>query len=317
MTVWRRQGLVVTPSADHRWWRSSAGIPTCLPLGPRLWRIWFGGRDSDGRAGVLCADVDPADGMRVIAIRDVPGLERGPEGAFDSAGLWISAALSVEGRVMLWYTGMRLASDVPHELAIGLAISYDGGLSFRKAQPGPVLESPAGYPRFVTTPCVRRGPTGFSMWYSNGLAWRHVGGKLEPFYDLRVAHSDDGAVWRCVDEPVLGLEGSTWAGLTRPWVEESDDHSMLWFSARGGSTFRHPSNDAYRLYCAGLVDGRVAPGSISPLQFTPPAQPGDWDGWMQVAPCVVAHEATRVMFYNGNDFSRMGFGYAVQELVAA
>lgn len=312
MSGWQRRGLVVTPSADHRWWRGTAGIPTCLPLHARLWRVWFGGRDAEGRAGVLCADLDPGDGMRVLAVREVPGLERGADGAFDSAGLWVSAAVAVDGRVMLWYTGMRRARDVPHELAIGLATSDDGGLTFRKAGDAPVLESPPGRPRFVTTPCVRRSGTGFSMWYSSGTQWRDVDGKPEPFYDLRLAHSVDGAAWSMAAAPVLELEGSPWAGLTRPWVEDGEDASTLWFSARGSSGFRGPSSAAYRLYRARLVAGRVQDGSITPVEFSPQPRPDDWDGWMQVAPCVVAHDGRRVMFYNGNDFARAGFGYAVE-----
>ncbi|QSX77453.1 glycoside hydrolase family protein [Agrilutibacter solisilvae] len=288
-------------------------MPTCLPLGERLWRIWFAARDSDGRAGVLCADVDPRDAMRVLAVREVPGLERGNEGAFDSAGLWVSAALAVDGRVMLWYTGMRLGRDVPHELAIGLAVSEDGGLSFRKASHTPVLTSPAGHPRFVTAPCVRRTDSGFSMWYANGLGWRRVAGRTEPFYDLRVAHSTDGASWHTQCDPVVSIEGTAWAGVTRPWIEGEGQDATLWFSARGASEFRGPSADAYRLYRSPLNGPTVRPEDIAPVRFAPSPQPGDWDDWMQVAACVVRDGNSRVMFYNGNDFSRAGFGYAVEE----
>jgi hypothetical protein len=277
----------------------------------RLWRIWFGGRDAQGRAGVLCVDVDPADRMRVLALRDAPGLERGSDGAFDSAGLWASAVLEVDGRILLWYTGMRLGHGVPHELAIGLACSEDGGLSFRKAGSQPVLSS--GQPSFATTPCVRRIGTGFEMWYSAGKGWVDAGNRLEPTYDIRRAESADGRHWVPDPAPVVALEGTAWAGLTRPWVEAGAGADTLWFSARGGGTFREPSAQAYRLQRGPLREGTVPAGEIESLRLEPPPRPEDWDGWMQTCACIVPFGGTRVMFYNGNAFSRTGFGYAIEE----
>ena len=314
--AWHRKGRVVAPPVPGApaWWTSCAGIPTCLPLHDRLWRIWFGGRDVAGRAGVLCVDVDPADGMRVLALRDVPGLERGSEGAFDSAGLWASAVLEVDGQVLLWYTGMRLARDVPHELAIGLAVSDDGGLSFRKSSRQPVLAS--GLPSFATTPCVRRVGNGFEMWYSAGTEWVDTGAGLDPRYDIRRAESADGIDWVPEPLPAMTLDGTPWAGLTRPWVEAGMGADTLWFSARGGATFRQPSADAYRLHRAPLRASAVQADAIEAMNLQPSSGPDDWDAWMQTCACIVPFRGTRVMFYNGNGFSRTGFGYAIEEVVA-
>lgn len=308
---WQRQGVLLAPDGRHAWWRSAAGIPTCLPLHERLWRIWFGGRDAEGRAGVLCADVDPLDGMRVLAIRDVPGLQRGPAGSFDSAGLWASAALCVDGRILLWYTGMRLGEHVPHELAIGLACSDDGGLTFRKCGDGPVLVASADGASFATTPCVLRVGDAFRMWFSRGREWRKVNDRLEPFYDLHCATSADGLAWTVDETPVLDLRDTPWSGLTRPWIEQHAGESTLWFSARGSSSFREASPDAYRLYSAALRSGRAE--AIAPVALHPVPRAEDWDAWMQVACCVVRQGTQRVMFYNGNDFSRTGLGWATQE----
>lgn len=313
MPVWHRKGLVVGPPDSHPWWASCAGVPTCLPLSERLWRIWFGGRDAQGRSGILCVDVDPADGMKVLALRDVPGLQRGTGNAFDSAGIWACTALAIDGKVLLWYTGMRLGTDVPHELAIGLAISDDGGLTFRKAGGEPVLRSDAGMPQFVTTPCVAPRPEGgYEMWYSSCTEWRRDGARVDPWYELRYATSPDGLHWSKAAEPLIGIGGTAWAGITRPWVERNGATATLWFSARGGKDFRVASPDAYRLYRVPLHGTTVRQHEIEPVVFTPPPGPDDWDGWMQVCPCVLPYNGTRIMFYNGNDFSRTGFGYAIE-----
>lgn len=314
MSTWRRKGLIVSPPTGHDWWASCAGVPTCLPLSERLWRIWFGARDEQGRSGILCVDVDPSDDMKVLALREAPGLQRGAAGAFDSAGIWPSAALAINGEILLWYTGMRLGETVPHELAIGLAISDDQGLTFRKVGGQPVLTSDPGLPQFVTTPCVALRPEGgYEMWYSSCKEWRSDGTRLNPWYELHYATSLDGKIWAKHAEPVIAIDGTSWAGITRPWVERSGTAATLWFSARGGKDFRGASPEAYRLYRAPLHGTTVLAEEIETVVLTPPPGPDDWDSWMQVCPCVLLYNKTRIMLYNGNDFSRTGFGYAIEE----
>ncbi|MFG1404196.1 hypothetical protein [Xanthobacter sediminis] len=289
-------------------------MPTCLPFNDRLWRIWFGGRDGQRRSRPLCVDVDPGDGMRILALRDVPGLDLGREGAFDSAGLWPSAVLETEGRVMMWYTGMRLDHPWPYSLAIGLAVSRDGGLSFEKQGEGPVL--PAGEAgRFATSPCVRRVGRGFEMWYSRCTYWRATGpeGALDPYYDIQHRTSPDGVTWVEADTPVLALDGTGWAGLTRPWLDDCGPEPILWFSARGPEQFRQPSEAAYRIYGAPWRGRSIASADITPAALVPAPVPDDWDSWMRTCACVTPYRGGAVMLYHGNDFGSTGFGYAVSE----
>ncbi len=277
-TVWRRKGLVMTPPVGHAWCDSCAGVPTCLPIGERLWRIWFGARDAQGRAGILCADLDPGAQMQVLALRAVPGLQHGGAGAFDSAGIWPASVLQVDGRILLWYTGMRLGGSTPYELAIGLATSDDGGITFRKQQDEPVLRGRAGELAFVTTPCVRHAGTGFEMWYSQGTTWRDTGGnggKPDPRYDLRCATSPDGVCWDVRQAPLIALDDTPWAALTRPWVDGTGDDATLWFGARGEADFRAPSADAYRLFQVPLRQNRVRLDEVAEVVFTPAPMAGD------------------------------------------
>lgn len=311
-TVWRRKGLLVGPPSGHSWWRSRAGVPTCLPIDDRLWRIWFGGLDDRDHARPLCIDVDPGEDMRILALRDVPGLALGGDGAFDSAGLWPSAAIETDGWVMLWYTGMRLDHPFPYTLAIGLAVSRDGGLSFEKIGEDPVL-APVGSGSFVSTPCVRRHAGGFEMWYSHGIGWQSSDHGWEPYYDIRRTFSSDGVTWPRAESPALTIEGTDWAGLARPWLDLSGAEPTLWFGARGARHFRRPSASTYRVFSAPLRGTVIDPTSIRPTILTPSPTPDDWDSWMQTCPCVVPSGDNRVMLYHGNEFGSTGFGYAISE----
>src|SRR5215472_5017115 len=82
-----------------------------------------------------------------------------------------SSVLLLGKRVLLYYIGYSLRRDVPHQLAIGLAVSDDGGANFRRAAAGPVLAIGPFDPYFASTPCVARAGDGFRMYYASGVGW--------------------------------------------------------------------------------------------------------------------------------------------------
>ncbi len=277
-------------------------------MNERLWRVYFAARDAVPCSRILCADIDPGDGFRVLRVHPEPVLDLGAAGTFDSHGMGPSTVLVVDGRIHLYYTGIARRSDVPYQTAIGLAVSADG-LSFRKASGGPVLSTGPRDPFFMSTPHVRRTATGFEMWYASGVEWRNIEGRLEPFYVLRRTRSDDGIIWSLATELALGFDSEGEAGLVRPWVMARRDGFDLWYCSRGGERFREPGLTAYRLRHAttNRDGGRI---SNKAIEFQNPPAGGEWDDWMQAYPCVEALGKDLIMFYNGNDFGRGGFGYA-------
>lgn len=306
---WTRHGLLVAPPAGHARWSSHAQAPTALVLAPRLWRVYFAGRDAANRSRIFFADLDPEDGMRVLRVHDRPLLECGAPGSFDVHGMGPATALRVGAQVWLYYSGIAQRRDVPYQIAIGLALSDDGGETFRRAFEGPVLGASAHDPRFVSTPFVWRDGARWRAIFNSATQWLQHDGHWECLYDLREAESTDGIAWMAQPRSVLGLAQGE-AGLARPWLLRSGTGWEMWFSHRGIERFRSAEGEAYRLQGAHSADGRHwqrAPGDIV---WSAPPRPGDWDGWMQAYPCVVPHRDRLVMFYNGNDFGRGGFGWA-------
>jgi hypothetical protein len=304
--TWRREGLILAPPNDEAWWRTHAQVPTVLPLSDRLWRIYFGARGNQPRSRILCVDVDPGNGFRVLCLHSKPVLEPGRAGTFDCDGVAPCSALSVGGCVYLYYNGNHLRADVPYQMGIGLAVSEDG-LHFRRFSDGPVLSSGPRDPFSVASPCVRKSPNGFEMWYVSFLEWQAVDGTLEPIYTLRHTRSSDGVIWNLNTELALDFEDSSVAGLARPWVTGDGSRRRLWFSSRGAREFRKAGPTAYRLRCA-VGDGRCQ--ETEDLRFENPPLPGDWDSWMQAYGCFSALGDDLIMLYNGDDFGRGGFGYA-------
>ncbi len=307
--LWRRQGLVLGLEREHPWWVSHLQSPTVLPLSETVWRVYFAARDADNRAHLVAVDLDPSDGMRLVTKRLQPMLERGPPGAFDHAGLGPSDVIRMDGRVLLYYTGVSVRTDVRTQFAIGAAASEDDGLTFKKVTAGPILCTGPFDPYFSSSPTVLKSENGYRMWYSSCVRWGKSDGALEPSYEIRTTTSSDGLVWDLRSQTAVDLGRFGWEGLARPTVALIGDTPMMWFSGRGAA-FRGPGRDTYRIYCARVDAKGVASSTIEPVVFSNPPEGADFDSWMQAYPCIVPYHDDLIMFYNGNDFGRAGIGWA-------
>ena len=306
--LWHREGLLVSVKRHHSWWLSHAQLPTVLPLSDRLWRVYFAARDRSNRSHILAVDLDPSNGMGIVAEHFDSLLDLGPPGAFDHMGVAPSVALVVDGRVRLYYNGVFVRQDVRVQAAIGLAVS-DDGLKFRRAFRGPVFGTGPFDPYYSAGPTVLKTPDGYRMWYVAGTDWRPVNGNLDYFYEIRTTRSLDGMVWDARSETAVALKAPAEAGLARPWITEVGSDRRLWFSRRGKS-YREPGEGAYRLVFVAVDDQQSFGRPAEPVRFENPPGAGDFDSWMQAYACVLTYNEDLVMFYNGNDFGRAGFGWA-------
>ena len=66
----------------------------------------------------------------------------------------------------------------------------------------------------------------------------------------------------------------------------------------------------YRLTYADSPDGRR--WTVKPEHIGLDVSASGWDSEMMSYPSVVRHGEQRYLFYNGNDYGRTGFGYAVE-----
>jgi hypothetical protein len=306
---WARQGLLLAPPAGHARWASHAQAPTVLPLSDCQWRVYFAGRDAANRSHIFYADFDPQDNFRCLHLEAQPVIADGAPGDFDANGMAPAAALAVGGQIWLYYSGIVVRRDVPYQVAVGLAVSDDGGHRFRRACRGPVMSVGPHDPLFVSTPSVWRDGGRFRAVYTTGTQWIRVGPQWECCYRLRGADSDDGLHWRPDAQAALELVDGE-AGLGRQSVVRSGHGWQMWFCHRGTDRFREAGGQAYRLQSAHSTDSRHWEREGQDLQWTTVPQPGDWDGWMQAYPCVTPLGDDLIMVYNGDDFGRGGFGWA-------
>jgi hypothetical protein len=306
----RRERRIFSPPAVHLWWRSHAQLPTVLALGANCWRIFFAGRDADNRSHILYADFDPTRDLELIRLHSMPLLDLGPPGSFDSAGMGPSVALLVHNRIFLYYVGMSLRQDVPYQSAVGLAISDDGGASFRRAVPGPVLSIGPFDPYFTSLPHVSHSDGSFRMHYVSAFSWERHNDSLDVRYQIKQARSNDGVVWMTEERIALGVTDGAEAATARPSVVRRHDGWHMWFCCRGWRNKDGVPVPPYRLGYARSADGVDWRRHQELMRFENPPQTGDWDGEMQAYPCVVPSGRDLLVFYNGNGFGRSGFGFA-------
>ena len=299
--------MLLRPPANHGQWKTHAQAPTVLQLSSERWVVYFAGRDDHNRSRVYGAELDPAD-LSVRCIYSDSVLDLGGHGAFDEHGVGPGTAICADGRILLYYTGVRSNGDGTYVTGIGIAESIDGGKSFRRNLQNPVIGAGAGSPWGATTPTVLIEGKIWVMWYSSFYEWRDVDGKPEPIYDIHQAFSDDGIIWRTSRKAALSFASDDEGGLVRPQVLRHGDDRLLIMAARGWRNFRQSGPDSYRLVYARSTDGVTWTRDPDAIELDPTDTADGWDSGMCCYPWLVEDEQRRMLFYNGNDFGRHGFG---------
>ncbi|HKC19281.1 MAG TPA: hypothetical protein VKE27_06570, partial [Candidatus Dormibacteraeota bacterium] len=115
----------------------------------------------------------------------------GPPGTFDDSGCTGGCLIEQGGNQHLFYSGWSLAVDVPFTFFIGCAVSSDGGRTFEKVSPAPVLGRNRIDPYLTASPAILVEGGVWRMWYVSGTGWS-PDAKPEPNYLIRYAESHDG-----------------------------------------------------------------------------------------------------------------------------
>ena len=303
--MWRRLGLVFRPCQGSSWMKTHAQVPTPL-LCDGFIRVYFASRSERSLSQTSFVDVDAEDPTRVLQVHPEPIIELGKPGTFDEHGIMPSCALRHDGAVLLYYSGWQRGSSVPYTNSTGLAVSEDGGTTFRKVSEGPVLGKGLADPYSATSPCVVLDDAGWHMWYCSGTNWIKVKDKYEHTYDIKYAESSDGIRWLASGEVAIPQRSEEEA-LTRPWVLPQRRGYGMWFCYRGSHAFRD-GEDAYQIGWAHSTEGhtwrRCDAGPGMERSST------GWDSRCMAYPGLVEVGTRKVMFYNGNDFGAEGFGVA-------
>lgn len=150
-----------------------AQAPQALVLEDRV-RVYFSSRSVDSPGNFIshiCFVDFSLDWRSIIAVSEEQVVPNGELGTFDEHGTFPMNILATEDVVYGFTTGWSRRVSVSVDTAIGLVVSKDGGNSFKKLGPGPILGPTKTEPFLVADGCVVRDTGAFHMWYIFGSHW--------------------------------------------------------------------------------------------------------------------------------------------------
>ncbi len=305
---WRKLGVVWKPDAQHDWSKTHATGPTPLRLSQDVVRIFLSTLDAQGRGRPTYVDVAASDPTRVLKVADHPLMDIGEPGTFDDNGLMaISFVEPTPGTLMMYYAGFELCTHIRYRIFTGLAVSTDGGETFRRHSRAPILDRTDRERFFRCGPFVMFDEGIFKLWYVAGSSWTTLEGKAMPVYDLRYQESKNGIDWANEGRLSMAITGDDEHGFGRPWVIKRGvgDYQLFY-------SIRRRSFGAYRLGYAESHNGIdwVRKDNELGLDVTP----GAFDSDAMMYSAVITVGTKTYCFYNGNNFGEGGF--AVAELLA-
>ena len=254
--LWRKRGLIYATDARLPWASSHAQIPTVAGMQGDELQILFSCRDTLNRSRIARLDVRRDAPGEILRVHSDPVLPLGKTGTFDDCGMMPSCVVENKGIRYLYYIGWNVRNTVPYHNSVGLAVSEDGGRSYRRLFTGPVMDRTAQEPYFCGTTCVRIENGVWRNWYLSCTGWDTIAGKAEPRYHLKYAESDDGIHWKRDGVVAIDYADTREGGIVRASVHKTGDLWRMWYCYRRQVGYRTDPAASYRVGYAESGDGR-------------------------------------------------------------
>lgn len=278
--------------------------PTPHLLDERTIRVFLTTLDEHGRGRTSYVDVAAEDPTKVLKVAAQPVLDIGIPGTFDDNGVMVTSLVQANPKeLFMFYAGFEICTQIRYRILSGLAVSTDGGETFRRHSSVPLLDRSDEGLFFRGGPFAMLDDGIFRLWYVAGSEWTILNGKAMPVYDLRHQKSKDGTRWSDRGALSMAVTGEDEHGFGRPWViKRGPSDYQLFYS------IRRRSYGAYRLGYAESTDGIhwVRKDEAMGLDVSPSGF--DSDAIMYSA--VIHVNGSTYCFYNGNNFGLDGFGVA-------
>lgn len=310
---WEKKGLVFVPQqvTEHNWFSEFAQAPATLQFDDYL-RVYFSCRPAPDQNGQYLSysafvNLDKNDFFKILQVAERPIIELGDKGTFDEFGTYPVSVIEHEGKYIAYYAGWTRCESVPFNVAIGMALSEDGGCTFRKLGSGPVISYSLNEPFIISGPKIRKFNGSFYMFYIAGSEWILHQDKPEPVYKIRMATSEDGYVWKKHDLNLIDDKLGKHEAQASPDVIFHNDKYHMFFCYRYPTDFRSKER-GYRIGYASSVDliNWVRDDERAGIDVSEEG----WDSEMISYPHVFELNGKLNMFYLGNQVGRYGFGWA-------
>lgn len=314
MFTWKKLGQLFVPQdvRGRSWLAEFAQAPATLIFDDFV-RVYFSCRppaDANGQYVSYSAyvDLERANPMCIRAVAPQPILQLGGLGSFDEFGTYPVSVVRHYNEVRAYYAGWTRCESVPFNVAIGMAISKDGGQTFTRCGPGPVLGYTPDEPFVISGPKIRRFNDRWYLWYIAGRKWKRVDGRAEPVYKIRMAWSADGVLWTRQNQDLIHSRIEEDEAQASPDVFFANGRYHMFFCYRYSSNYRNQAG-GYRIGYAS--SSNLTDWHRDDSKAGIDVSAAGWDSEMISYPHVFELDGKTYLAYLGNQVGRHGFGLAV------
>jgi hypothetical protein len=314
MFSWVKLGKIFDPTENSTvdWMKEFAQAPSVLVFDEFV-RVYFSCRpspDSNGQYVSRSAYVDlkRAHFSEIIRISPNPTMPLGELGTFDEFGTYPTSVIRNGDEIWAYYGGWTRCESVPFNVAIGVAISRDQGVSFNKLGTGPAMSYSTEEPFILSGPKIRRFNGHWNLWYIAGERWLHNNSKPEPVYRIRMASSSDGLNWIKHNKDLIERRLGPDECQASPDVFFCNGRYHMFFCYRHGLDYRNRTR-GYRIGYA--VSDDMLRWRRDDAKAGIDVSSDGWDSEMISYPHVFELDGHIYMMYLGNQVGRFGFGLAL------
>jgi len=309
MFSWKKLGRIFDPRevSDRPWMKEFAQGPCTLVFDDFV-RVYFSCRPPRDENGQYVSytgfvDLERDNLFNILRVSEEPILELGEKGTFDEFGTYPASVIRVGDAIYAYYGGWTRCESVPFNVAIGLAISRDDGVTFERYERGPILSYSSDEPFVVSGPKVRRFGDYFNLFYIAGRRWIASDGGPEPVYKIRTAWSRYGTDWKRIGRDIIESKLGEDEAQASPDVIAGDGCLHMFFC------YRHGAGRDYRI---GYAFSTTTPyfWTRDDSKAGIDVSESGWDSEMVAYPHVFELDDSFYMLYLGNEVGRYGFGLA-------
>lgn len=305
MMKWIKKGFICDHNTfDLSWFKKNTMTPLPYRYNENTIRLYltFCDEANEGRVGYI--DLAINDPSKIIGYSKEPVLDIGGLGMFDEHGVLPTSLLQENDKLYMYYSAYQKQVSVPYTIFSGLAVSEDGGDSFKRVSIVPILDrTDKELFQRSAIEVLKIGDT-YKMWYTSGNRWTKNHIKIVPEYDLKYMESKDPVKWNDI-KPQLSIPlDEDEYGLTMPQVLFEDGIYKMFYSIRSFSK-------GYRLGYAESTDG-IHFKRLDCLMDIDASSAG-FDSEMVCFGKIFRTPSKTYLFYCGNHYGIGGLGYAELE----
>ena len=317
---WKKIGKIFVPQNisdgnDRNWMREFAQCPSTI-IFENFVRIYFSCRpikdkEKNYKSYTAFVDVDRKDLTKILNISKNPVLPLGELGTFDEFAIYPTSVIENNNKILLYYAGWSRSKSVPFNTSIGLAVSNDDGITFKRKGIGPILSYSIDEPFVISGPKIRKFNGLWYLYYIAGNKWIQNNGRPEIVYKIRMATSLDGISWNKLNKNIITDVLENIECQAGPDVFYYKNKYYMYFAYRCALNFRNNKKRGYRIGCAYSIDlfNWVRCDDEAGITYSKYG----WDSNMLHYPHIFKLDGKYYMLYNGNDFGKYGFGLAILE----